>query len=333
MSSVINPFERDFPRIIGGLVKRYNELGGVAGHLLNGADIGLQQTGYDNWDGGTYRYEVICRVRPELYWRHENQISVVASMVLEALTPLIQPYRSDIIDSVLILPALEDADATDESAEQRKLALSEPRFWRSGHFRLFISHRAEEKVFAQQLSEGLLGYGISGFVAHEDIEPTREWENEIITALRTMDGLLAILSSTFHASEFTDQEVGAAIGRDKPILTLRNGSDPYGLMARGQALKTKGPMTVHAAKEIATTLLAHEQSSSRMAEGIVASFIASDSFDQARSRVRNLSWLEKVTDDQRARIEKALVENGQIRNAYNVVPEATSFLKRAIATK
>lgn len=52
----------------------------------------------------------------------------------------------------------------------------DPPFWRKRMFRLFVTHLATEKVLAAQLQEALLGYGISGFVAHNDIEPTLEWQ-------------------------------------------------------------------------------------------------------------------------------------------------------------
>jgi hypothetical protein len=48
----------------------------------------------------------------------------------------------------------------------------DPPFWRKRMFRLFVSHLSTEKVFAAELQEALLNYGMSGFVAHNDIEPT-----------------------------------------------------------------------------------------------------------------------------------------------------------------
>ena len=66
----------------------------------------------------------------------------------------------------------------------------EPAFWRKGMFRLFISHLAVHKKWASDLQEALLPYGISGFVAHSDIEPTTEWQNQIETALSTCDALV-----------------------------------------------------------------------------------------------------------------------------------------------
>src|SRR4029453_2980233 len=47
-----------------------------------------------------------------------------------------------------------------------------PAFWRPGHFRLFITHVKDDKARAARLRDVLAAHYISGFVAHEDIEPT-----------------------------------------------------------------------------------------------------------------------------------------------------------------
>ena len=66
-----------------------------------------------------------------------------------------------------------------------------PRNWQgTNQFRLFISHIAKHKDRATRLRACLAPYAISGFVAHEDIHPTLEWEKEIERALYTMDAFL-----------------------------------------------------------------------------------------------------------------------------------------------
>lgn len=69
-----------------------------------------------------------------------------------------------------------------------------PDFWSEQDARLFLSHLAKMKEETKALKDELAEYGISAFVAHEDIEPTKEWQSEIESALSTMDGLVALLS-------------------------------------------------------------------------------------------------------------------------------------------
>lgn len=86
-------------------------------------------------------------------------------------------------------------------------------FWRKGMLRVFVTHLSTYKEFAGNLQVCLLTYGISCFVAHNDIEPTLEWQTEIETALATCDALVALMHATFHTSNWTDQEMGFAMGR------------------------------------------------------------------------------------------------------------------------
>jgi AbiJ N-terminal domain 3/TIR domain len=104
-------------------------------------------------------------------------------------------------------------------------------------FRLFISHIAIHKDKAIRLKSCLARYGIDGFVAHEDIEPTLEWQSEIEKALRTMDAFVAIHTVGFAKSIWTQQEVGYAVGRGVKIISLQMGEDPTGFISKHQALR------------------------------------------------------------------------------------------------
>jgi hypothetical protein len=116
----------------------------------------------------------------------------------------------------------------------------EPSFWRLGHFRVFVGHLATHQQLAADLAFALLlRYQISAFVAHRDIEPTREWQNEIELALRTCDAFIALLTPEFHESNWTDQEIGFAMGRGVLIVSVRLGQDLYGFIGKFQALNGK----------------------------------------------------------------------------------------------
>jgi hypothetical protein len=106
--------------------------------------------------------------------------------------------------------------------------------WKPDHFRLFLTHVSTQKSVAHNLKESLEPYYVSCFVAHDDIEPTREWQDEIEEALRAMDALAALLSPDFHTSSWTDQEVGFAVGSGRLVIPLRFGLDPYGFIAKYQ---------------------------------------------------------------------------------------------------
>jgi hypothetical protein len=69
-------------------------------------------------------------------------------------------------------------------------AVTESKFWEPNHFQLFLSHLSSFKATTAKLRISLRKFAISGFVAHEDIEPTKEWQDEIEAALFSMDALV-----------------------------------------------------------------------------------------------------------------------------------------------
>jgi len=141
---------------------------------------------------------------------------------------------------------------------------TENKIFNKDTFGLFISHRDGFKKEANQIKENLRFYGISSFVAHEDIEPNEEWIKEIEKALFSMDALLALLSDGFFSSIWTNQEVGFAYGRGTFILSVRLGEDPKGFVGKFQALRPKSGLANDIAEQIVSCLLVHSQTKQKM---------------------------------------------------------------------
>ncbi len=133
----------------------------------------------------------------------------------------------------------------------RGAVLVPPRNWKdTRHLRVFISHISKDKDKATRLKDCLEPYGISGFVAHEDIHPTLEWQAEIERALYVMDAFIAIHTQGFSASFWTQQEIGFAVGRGVKIISLKMGEDPTGFISKRQALPRRRRTAEEIAREI-----------------------------------------------------------------------------------
>lgn len=142
-----------------------------------------------------------------------------------------------------------------------------PRNWQgSSDFRLFISHISKDKDKATRLKACLAPYGISGFVAHEDIEPTLEWQNEIERALYSMHAFIAIHTKGFSQSVWTQQEVGFAVARGVKIISLKIGEDPTGFISKQQALPRRDRSAEDIAKEVDSILGADERTAAKLLE-------------------------------------------------------------------
>ena len=201
---------------------------------------------------------------------------------------------------------------------------TEPGFWHQGYFRLFISHLAEHRRIAAEVQDRLLALGISSFVAHNDIKPTREWQDEIELALATCDGMLVLLHPKFHQSEWTDQEIGYAMARHVLIVAARFGTDPYGFIGRFQGMKGSGKTAAAMADELFGIFREHAKTRRRMAEAIVALFCQSNSFRDARTHMDLLEEIDDWNPSFSDQVRSAAVSNRQISEAvWQWNPEVT----------
>lgn len=221
----------------------------------------------------------------------------------------LKDYKSDIIYhndyngdiSVYIIDILTSMDDEQIVAVNKELSgeiipvdsfddmVADADFWRGGYFRVFISHLTENKESATHLKNALVQYGIDCFVAHEDIEPSKLWQTEIEKALASMDLLCAILTPTFYQSKWCDQEVGIALGRAIPTLSIKKGADPHGFIGKYQAIKAKNTAEA-VAKDVFETICKIGNANQKYFSILGKLFIDSRNEDEA------LEWLKLIRE-------------------------------------
>lgn len=146
-------------------------------------------------------------------------------------------------------------------------------FWKIGHFKLFLSHLSTFKKNTGMLKSELEKYGISGFVAHEDIEPTKEWQEEIEKGLFSMDAMCALLMPGFKDSNWTDQEIGIAIGRGVLVIPVRKELDPYGFIGKYQGFQGVGKKIHEVAEGIFEILIKNPKTRNTMINCLLDLFL------------------------------------------------------------
>lgn len=194
----------------------------------------------------------------------------------------------------LVLKIANELNISHDYGVAESLEAIEATFWEPQHFKLFLSHLSSYKEKVGALQVALKEYGISAFVAHVDIEPTREWQNEIEAGLFTMDALAAILMPGFKESSWTDQEVGVAVGRGVLIIPVIHGLTPYGFIGKYQGLKSKGRMVQEVANDIFTTLVNSSKSRSRMLTCIVDTTLQSPDTFHALRKIKILDQIKDI---------------------------------------
>ncbi len=112
-----------------------------------------------------------------------------------------------------------------------------PDSWDKDCLRVFISHSVKNYPVAKKLKDEFIKSSLSCFVAHKDIKPATLWQKEIKKALNSMELMVALITKDFNKSYWTHQEVGFALGRNIPIISIKlDQSDPKGFISEIQAI-------------------------------------------------------------------------------------------------
>lgn len=191
---------------------------------------------------------------------------------------------------------------------------ADSRFWSPGHLRVFISHISAHKVTASNLQLALKRYAMSSFVAHEDIEPTREWLSEIERALFSMDALIAILTPEFPDSQWTDHEVGIAVGREVLVLPIRKGKDPYGFIGKYQGLQSHGKTVASVAEAVYRIFISNPKTADKLFGALVRQLLVSGNSDDVTHWMNLLLEQDEIPRNHMEKLQTSIVDNEFIMN-------------------
>lgn len=225
-----------------------------AQRIFTGGDVTSFVVDHDNWDGGIdfYSVEITIDVKTYVDLRKRGIIEEVCGQITEAFNVCM----NNIPDSVRNVSLTPSSTAT---FDERKIA--EPSsYWKVGFYKVFISHVSKYKESASNLKLMLEPYGISAFVAHEDIKPSKEWALEIEKALFSMNALCAILTPDFNESSWCDQECGYAFGRNVLTIPINKGQLPYGMFGKIQAIKSEGKNAQQIAEGVFNAIIDNDKS-------------------------------------------------------------------------
>lgn len=269
---------------------------------------------YDNWDGGQYGHALYLMTPEELFLKIVKDKDSFRQEIKDGLNSLHNVPKEYIAAVFLELDILEDQDWRRESglllSGERTVAIEAiSRVWGTDGYRIFLSHKNEVKKKAAELKEALQLFGIAGFVAHEDIQPTKQWQTEIENALFSMDAFVCLMTEGFHESDWTDQEVGVAFGRGVPIVSAKLGRDPYGFIGKFQALSCSWDT---AAKEITKILINHE----KLLNAYVKAVENCSCYDDGNTLSEILPHIRRLSLHQTDQLITAYNENTQVRDSF-----------------
>ena len=223
-----------------------------------------------------------------------------------------------------ILNIAHDLELINKDKDKEILAT----FWEANYFKVFISHLAKYKKQATILQNVLKSYGISGFVAHVDIEPSKEWQNEIEISLHTMDAIVVILMEGFKESNWCDQEVGFAVGKDVLILPIKKDLDPYGFIAKYQAINGNNKTVGEVAKEIFTTIIRHSKTRNKMLSILTNLISNSTNVEDAIKKINILMDISNVPKELLTQMLEQIYNNSILINSNIFLSNLKNLLKK-----
>lgn len=192
------------------------------------------------------------------------------------------------------------------------------------------------KESAHELKSDLKVHGIEAFVAHDDIEPLKEWRDAIAQELRGSDSLIVLLTDDFEDKAWALQEVGYARclsdhrlaegGQKMPMLAVaplggKGAVADWGYLADFQAMSwsedVEWDREVMLAK-LAGSLLGDPTT---LGELLIQGLQEADTFDEANRLAGLLPRLDHLSPQQVGRIVDVFRENNQVHFAYDLLPK------------
>ena len=204
--------------------------------------------------------------------------------------------------------------------------------------RAFISHTSTHRATAIGIKSSLDYFRISCFVADEDIESLTKWRAELVKALTSMDVLIALLTPDFRGSEWTDQEIGAAVGQELKIVPVKIGQTPYGFVAKTQAIQGKDRDLESIADDILAGLMKHSRAPIRtnLKDAYVESLGDRTSFEDCNRWMRMFTHIRTLSEEQIDRLVEVYNANSQANGAralYGLDDEINKLSRRKFRRK
>lgn len=185
---------------------------------------------------------------------------------------------------------------------------------------IFISYSSKDSEIARGIRDNLSRFcGFSIFLAEISIGVGKKFTDEILENLKNTDVVIAVISDTFNKSAYANQEIGAALVLNKPILPLSiDGCTPPGFLSVIQA----APLNFEKAFQFTLTIpFIVSEKSDEFASKVAASFVIAlkntNDFHEANIIMGLMTKYELFSVEQIDEILRIIEERRVLRDAFN----------------
>jgi nucleoside 2-deoxyribosyltransferase len=194
--------------------------------------------------------------------------------------------------------------------------------------KFFLSYSSDDSELAGQIKTTLEDmFGVDVFLAHDDIQPSSEWQREILSTLEQADVFIPILTESFEVSDYTDQETGYALARGIFVIPIKIKAIPHGFISHIQALKFQAESPQGSCQTIARAVVRNPKLRKSFLDDLIKNFGGSYSFDRAKAMSAGLMSLDGYTRQQKNEIIRLATDNAQIYGSFGAKKNLERFIK------
>ncbi len=197
-------------------------------------------------------------------------------------------------------------------------------------FNVFLSHITSDREYASELKNELAFFGITSFVAHEDIHPTQQWVQEIETNLNDMNLLIALMVPEYKNSVWCGQEAGVAIGKNISVYSIDRGLKPAGFLSAKQSFYGINKPARELALDIVEVAINDEGISKSLLDVLVEKFNNSSSYEMTRRLINVIRQSKLIEKNHVDLMKSAYSTNSQISDCFDVELDELDELDRLI---
>ena len=145
-----------------------------------------------------------------------------------------------------------------------------------------------------------------------------------------MDMLVVLLTEDASHSHWVDQEIGYAMGSNTPVVTIRLGADPFGFVAKFQAISGQGKSNYDIARELFSLMLVKNRLRLRdqAKDALILAFRHALSFDDAANLGTFLPSIDALTPEQMDNLVHAYNNNYQCYQCFRLQESIVPNLNR-----
>jgi hypothetical protein len=192
-----------------------------------------------------------------------------------------------------------------------------------------LSYAHQDKRLARQVKEELEQYGFDCFLAHEDIAPSVEWQDEIVGRLRSCSVFIALLTEAFDESDWTHQEIGIAYSRNPIMVPIGIDRKPVGFLAKYQAITLSPEHIKEACFKIVRSVAAQDNRLAReIRRALIKRLGEAQSYDEAGFIAIKLRDMDALTADEMNTLLKLASSNPEVYESRRASAPIRALINR-----